>query len=33
VDSIAMLGTPLSIAVNIIVVYILFGAVLMATGG
>lgn len=33
VDSTAMLGVPLSIAVNVIVAYILFGSILMATGG
>ncbi|SDW74703.1 TRAP transporter permease [Roseicitreum antarcticum] len=33
VDSTAMLGSPITIVVEIVVVYILFGAVLLATGG
>ncbi|WP_162300712.1 TRAP transporter permease [Alkalilacustris brevis] len=33
VDSTAMLGSPIKIVVNIVVVYILFGAMLLATGG
>ncbi|MBL4645945.1 MAG: TRAP transporter fused permease subunit [Rhizobiales bacterium] len=33
IDSTAMLGTPLTIVVNIVVVYILFGGFLLATGG